>query len=149
MTMTTIYRYIKSSDQYTTHTLATPADSGCTELCTLGDGYTYVAVPDGVALPDQPAEIAASVEAVTVTAALREEIKVASPHCKLISERMIERIRERYSVDDELFFARIMVGAGAGLYEMQAGEMDAVTAFKEYVEAVRQWGRDQRAVLGL
>ena len=147
--MTTIYRYIKASDQYTTHTLATPTDSGCTELCTLDDGYTYVAVPDGVTLPEQPAEIAASVETVTVTAQLREQIKAASPHCQLINQRMLEQIRQKYSVDDELFFARIMIGAGAGLYEMQPGEANEVAAFKEHVEAVREWGRTQRAGLGL
>jgi len=147
--MTSIVRYRKATDDWTTHTLATPHDSGCTELCTLDDGYTYVAVPAGVDLPEQPAEIAASVETVTLTPELREAIKAASPHCKLISERMIERIRERYSVDDELFFARIMVGAGAGLYEMQAGEMAEVAAYKEHVEAVRDWGRAERAALGL
>lgn len=147
--MTTIYRYTKISNQYTTHTLATPTDSGCTELCTLDDGYTYVAVPDGVTLTEQPEEIAASVEAVTVTPELREAIKVASPHCRLISERMIEQIRARYSVDDELFYARIMIGAGSGLYEMQPGEIDEVAAFKTHVETVREWGRAQRDILGL
>lgn len=147
--MTTIYRYAKVSDPYTTHTLATPPDSGCTELCTLDDGYTYVAVPVGVMLPDQPDEIAASVESVTITPELRDAIKAVSPHCRLISERMIEQIRARYSVDDELFYARIMIGAGAGLYELQAGEVEEVAAFKTHVETVREWGRQQRAALGL
>lgn len=147
--MTSIVRYQKATDAWTTHTLATPTDSGCTELCTLDDGYTYVAVPDGVTLPGQPAEIAASVETVTVTSELRDAIKAASPHCRLIAERMIEQIRARYSVDDELFYARIMIGAGAGLYELQAGEAEEVAAFKTHVETVREWGRTQRAALGL
>jgi hypothetical protein len=147
--MSSIVRYLKATDQWTTHTLATPPDSGCTELCTLDDGYTYVAVPDGVTLPEQPDEIAASVESVTITPELREAIKTASPHCRLISERMIDQIRARYSVDDELFYARIMIGAGAGLYELQAGEAEEVAAFKTHVETVREWGREQRAALGL
>ncbi len=100
-------------------------------------------------LPEQPDEIAASVESVTITPELREAIKTASPHCRLISERMIDQIRARYSVDDELFYARIMIGAGAGLYELQAGEAEEVAAFKTHVETVREWGREQRAALGL
>lgn len=147
-------RYQKATDAYTTHTLATPPDSGCTELCTLGDGSTYVSVPDSVILtltpPSQPHEIADSIELITVLSdELREAIKLASPHCQLIAERMVARIRERYTVDDELFYARIMIGAGAGLYEMSPAEMGEVIAFKEHVEAARQWGRDQRADLGL
>ncbi len=106
-------------------------------------------MPDGVTLPEQPDEIAASVESVTITPELREAIKTASPHCRLISERMIDQIRARYSVDDELFYARIMIGAGAGLYELQAGEAEEVAAFKTHVETVREWGREQRAALGL
>jgi hypothetical protein len=131
--------------------LATPHESGCTELCTLADGYTYVAVPDSVTLtpPAQPPQIADSIEALTLTSELREQIKAASPHCSLIAERKLARIRERYSVDDELFFARIMVGAGSGLYEMQPGEMEEVLAYKTHVEAARAWARAEVAALGL
>lgn len=122
----------------------------CTELCTLDDGYTYVSVPDGVTLPqEQPASVAASLEPVTLADALREQIKAASPHTQLIARRVVDRIRERYSVDDELYFARIMIGSQSGLYTLEPGEMDEVTTFKTWVEAARQWGRDQRAALGL
>jgi len=149
--MTSIVRYQTASDAYTTYRLHEPdGEPRCTELCTLDDGYTYVAVPDGVTLPeDQPDPIAGSIEAVSLTAELREQIKAASPHCQLISQRVIERIRERYSVDDELFFARIMIGSQAGLYTLEAGEMAEVEAFKDWVEAAREWGRAQRAGLGL
>lgn len=109
-----------------------------------------MAVPAGVALPDdQPASVTESLERVSLTAELREQIKAASPHCQLISQRVIERIRERYSVDDELFFARIMIGAQAGLYTLEAAEMAEVEAFKVWVEDAREWGRAQRAGLGL
>ena len=146
-----IVRYQIASDAYTTYRLHEPdGEPRCTELCTLDDGYTYVAVPEGVTLPtDQPVGIADSIETVTLTDTLREQIKSASPHCQLISQRVIERIRERYSVDDELFFARIMIGAQAGLYTLEAGEMAEVEAFKAWVEDAREWGRQQRAALGL
>ena len=149
--MPSIIRYHITSDAYTTYRLAEPDDAPrCTELCTLEDGYTYVAVPDGVTLPDdQPGSVAATLEPVTLTDALREEIKAASPHCQLIAQRVIERIRERYSVDDELFFARITVGQQMGLYQMSPGEIAEVEAFKDWVESAREWGRAQRAALGL
>lgn len=153
--MPVIVRYQIVSDALTTHRLREPSDPlmdgpRCTELCTLDDGYTYVSVPDGVTLPeDQPASVAASLEPVTLTDELREQIKAASPHTQLIAQRVIDKIRERYSVDDELYFARIMIGAQAGLYTLEPGELDEVTAFKTWVETARQWGRDQRAALGL
>ena len=149
---TSIVRYRKASDDYTTYTLRGP-DAPDTpqliELCTLDDGYTYVAVPDGVALPEQPAEIAASVETVTLDAELRDQIKAASPHCQLIARLTEERIRERYSLSDEQYFARIGVGVALGVYEFEPGEQDELLAFGAYVESCRQWGRSKRAELGL
>lgn len=151
--MPTIIRYQIVIDSLTTHRLNdlnSPEGPLCTELCTLDDGYTYVSVPDGVTLPqEQPVSVTASLEPVTLTDALREQIKAASPHTQLIARRVVDRIRERYSADDELYFARIMIGSQSGLYTLEPGEMDEVTAFKTWVEAARQWGRDQRALLGL
>lgn len=118
----------------------------CTELCEL-DGVTFVAVPAGVTLPDQPTEI--TLEAVTLTPELRDQIKAASVHCTLIAERMELRIRERYSLSDEAYFARIGVGAALGSYTFGPGEMEAMMAFGAHVEAARQWGRDERVKLGL
>lgn len=149
--MTVIVRYKMVQDQYTTYQLQPPHTQDdiarVTELATLDDGYTYAAVPDGVALPDQPAEI--TVEPVTLTPELREQIKAASPHCALIAERMEARIRSKYSLSDEQYFARIGVGAALGVYQFEPGEQDELLAFGGYVEACRQWGRDERAKLGL
>ena len=119
------------------------------ELATV-DGITYVFLPDGIDLPaDQPAEIAASIQRVELNATQREKIKAASPHCWLIAQRVIEKIRARYSVDDEMYFARIGVGASTGLYGPSDAEMHEMTVFGEFVESARQWGRDQRAMIGL
>jgi hypothetical protein len=98
---------------------------------------------------DQPAEIAASIAAVTLDGVLREQIKSASPHCKLISQRMIDKIRDLYSIDDEMYFARIGVGAANGMYVPTMDELQAMTVFGEFVESIRQWGRTERAKLGL
>lgn len=118
----------------------------CTELCTL-DGVTYVAVPAALTLPVQPAEI--TTEAVTLTPELKVAIKAASPHVALISERMIQKIRGAYSIDDEMFFARIGVGAATGMYVPTGDELADMQVFGLFVEDVREWGRDERAKLGL
>ncbi len=145
--MATIYAYTKSQDEYTTYGLLTP--EGATELATI-DGVTYVSIPEGEALPeDQPEQIAASITTPTMTPELVAAIKAASPHVRLIAQRMIEKIRERYTVDDELFFARIAGGAGLGRYEISPAEQAELDAYQLYVESVREWGRQQRAALGL
>ena len=145
-----IYAYTKVSTPYTTIQMALPyemdSENQCTELCTL-DGVTYVSVPDSVTLPDQPAEL--TITETTITPELREQIKAASPHCALIAERMEARIRSKYSLSDEQFFSRIGVGVALGAYTFGVGEQDAFLAFGAYVEAARQWGRDERAKLGL
>ena len=150
--MTTIHTYTKHQTPYTVIQAVLPDSAGendelhCTELCTI-DGITYLSVPDGVTLPDQPPEI--ELTPVTLSPELREQIKAASPHVQLISERMIQKIRAQYSVDDEMFFSRIGVGAATGMYAPTVGEMADMQAFGLFVEGVRQWGRAERANLGL
>lgn len=115
-----------------------------TELCTL-NGITYVSC---AVLPKEiPEQI--TVVAVVLTDALKEEIKAASPHCQLIYDRMEDQIRERYAADDEMFLTRIGVGQALGSYTMTAGEVQELTDYQTHVESVRQWGREQRAELGL
>ena len=148
--MTTIFAYRKVQTEYTTIEMALPyemdSENQCTELCTL-EGVTYVSVPDSVTLPDQPAEL--TITEATITPELRDQIKAASPHCRLITERMEMRISSKYSLSDEQYFARIGVGAALGAYTFAPGEQDELLAFGAYVEAARQWGRDERAKLGL
>ncbi len=118
----------------------------CTELATLGD-ITYVAVPSGVTLPEQPSQI--TVTPVTLTDDLKTQIRDASPHCKLIAERMLQKIRAAYTAEDEMYFARISIGVLSGQYVFETGEQAAVAAYGAHVEGVREWGRAQRAALGL
>ena len=145
-----IYAYTKVSTPYTIIQMALPyemdSENQCTELCTM-EGVTYVSVPDSVTLPDQPTEL--TITEATITPELRDQIKAASPHVALIAKRMEQRIRERYSLSDEQFFSRIGVGVALGAYTFGVGEQDALLAFGAWVETVRQWGRDERAKLGL
>lgn len=144
--MPRIIRYRKHTDATTTYQVALP--EGAIELCEL-DGLTYVTLPDGMTLPPPDEKIAASVEDVTLDAPLRKRIKAASPHCQLIAERQVERLRAKYSIDDELYFARVGVSVARGLYTPTAEETQEMADFGDFVESVRQWGRTQRNELGL
>ena len=121
-------------------------ESGATELAEV-DGAVYVHVPDGAALPEQPVEIAW--QPVTPDAVLLARIKAESRPVQLIAQAMVEKIRSSYTIDDEMFFARIGVGAATGMYQPTPGELQEMTVFGEFVESVRQWGRAERAKLGL
>jgi hypothetical protein len=152
--MTIIISYQKFINTEITRELLLPEDANHqrlgTELATIG-AITYVSLPDGAVLPaNQPAEIAASiVNPVTLDAATKAEVVAASPHCRLVDEQMRDQIRGSYTLEDELKFARIGVGAAMGMYTPTADELNAMTVFGTYVESVRQWGRDQRAQWGL
>ena len=137
--MTKIYKYQKVTDEYTTYTLREPdynlleTEDRITELCTI-DGITYVSVPDSITLPEQPEQI--TVEEVELTDELKESIKAASPHVQLINERVVAKIREIYSLNDEIKMIRL-------------SPSEESTAYNEYVEACREWGRVAKANLGL
>lgn len=91
--MTEIVSYTKIVTRETSTWLAAPQDVDgtplTTELTTL-NGTTYVAVPDDVTLPTQPAGI--TPEPVTLTSELRDAIIAASPHTRLIRQRQAERV---------------------------------------------------------
>lgn len=98
-----------------------------------------MSLPDGATLlAQQPAQIATSIEMLPspLPTALRDEIRVASPQVAYIQKRVVERIRSRYTVDDEIKLLRI-------------APSPETAAWNDYVEDCRQWGREQRAALGL
>ena len=141
--------------KYTPHTTPGPNgtslrfradESGVIELAEF-DGHAYVHVPDGATIPEQPSEIAW--QAITPDAVLLARIKAESRPVQLIAQAMIEKIRSSYTIDDEMFFARIGVGATTGMYQPTPDELQEMTVFGEFVESVRQWGRSERAKLGL
>jgi len=137
--MAKIYKYQKVLDQFTTHLLAEPdynlleTENRITELCTIG-ADTYVSVPDGITLPAQPEQI--TVKEVELTDELITELRAASPHVTLINDRVVAKIRERYSLDDEIKLLRI-------------GPSDETSAYNAYVEECRAWGRAAKEKLGL
>lgn len=133
--------YRRVSDAITTHYLRLPnapqGQQAGQELCTLADGRTVVALFDGHVLPtDQPAAIADSIEGLTLTDALRAEIKAASPAVQLINTRVQAAIAERYSMADEIKLLRTAPSPEA-------------LAYNAYAEECRAWGRTEKAKLGL
>ena len=150
--MTTIISYQKYTDEWTTYTLVQPHQSpdsqNTTELCTI-DGVTYVAVPDGVTLPDQPSQIADSIKNVELTAELISTIKTHSSHCKFISDQVQHKIRQKYTMDDEMYFSRIASATALGVYELKPGENEELMQYNGYIESVRLWAKQERIKLGL
>jgi len=148
-----IIAYKKYTDKSITRTLALPADKEGqmigTELATLTDGLTYVAIPATSTLPTQPKEIAKSVKTAALTAAQSAEIKSISPHVKLINDRVCDRIRDQYSLDDELKLARISIGELQKTYAPSPSELQATADYQIAVEAARAWGRSEKRKLGL
>ena len=141
--MPTLIAYTRSVDAVTTHTLRLPdAPQGMQsgqELATLADGRTVAVIYDGFTLPDnQPAAIAASIETLPspLDPVLREQIKAASPHVRLINDRVQDAIAQRYSIADEIKLIRTAPSA-------------EMLDYNAYAEECRAWGRAEKAKLGL
>lgn len=121
-------------------------ESGATELAEFG-GHAYVHVPEGAQIPEQPHHI--HWFPLEPDAQLLEKIKAESRPVQLIAQAMIEKIRSAYSIDDEMYFARIGVGAATGMYQPTAQELQEMQEYSAFVESVREWGRQERARIGL
>lgn len=130
--MTQIISYTKRSNPYTVIQLNAP--EGSNELCTLGD-LTYVSIPADTSLPEQPPELI-DITTVTVTPELRQEISNASPHVQLIRQRVREKIADAYPLHEEIKLLRMAPSAEFEVYNAHA-------------ESCREWGRQQKAALGL
>lgn len=152
-----ILKYQKVFKQYderhsTTLVLVEPENNNeelrVTELCTIGE-YTYVHRPDDVEMPEQSFEVDSSLETVALTNELKEKIKALSPHVQLSYQRLQDRIRSKYSVEDEQYFTRISVGALSGTYIMQDDEPGLIAEYQDWVEESREIARLERVALGL
>ena len=137
-----IYSYEKFTDEYTTYTLVEPdynllnTDSRITELSTI-DGLTYVHVPDDIVLPEQSEQIKGTIKEVILTDELKELIKNASSHVDLIRKRVVDKIRQKYTIEDEIKFLRTGLDTDEGI------------VYNAYVEECRAWGNTEKAKLGL
>jgi hypothetical protein len=154
--MTSLIAYRKHIDAIHTREITLPSSDGQDrsgqELCTLPDGRTVVVLFDGHELPkDQHETIRASIEVLPTPLPddLKAAIRDASPHVRLINTQMQDRIRARYSAEDEMKFSRIGTGQALGLYKMTDSEKLALGEFGAYLEECRQWAKSERSKLGV
>ena len=108
-------------------------DNEATELAIIGS-VAYVHVPEDVDMPQQHPEINWTIASLTDVDLAA--IRAASPAVRMINDRVVSMIRERYSVNDEIKMLRI-------------APSDESSAYNDYVEACRAWGRDAKAEIGL
>jgi hypothetical protein len=136
--MTKIYCYDKSAGAVNMHELS--KDQEVKELATI-DGVTYIAASDTVDFGKlQSEEIKfQTVDGATLGDKLHATIKAlqaALPATGTINAQVVAKIRERYSVDQEI--ALLRRGQGA--------EWDE---WNNYAESCVNWGREQKALMGL
>jgi len=109
------------------------------ELCEL-EGKTYVAIAeDAVKTAAETVPGLMEVSGETMGKDLPEVVsmvKSACPAVRDIRAQVIAKIREMYSVDDEIYLLRTAPSAEAA-------------EWNDFVEECRQWGREQRALIGL
>lgn len=142
--MTSIYVYQKLID--TIHSIvANLPEENSGELATIGEN-TYVFIGEEEELPKQPKGIELTL--VDLTPELRKELQEHSPHVRLINERVVEKIRQKYTENDELKFARLgwQVAGGEIIDEQVLTELQV---YNDHVEGARSWGRSEKTKLGL
>ena len=137
--MSKLYKYQKVTDKYTTYTVIDNGEENkkITELCII-NGDTYISVPDDLVLPKQPKQI--SLTPVIIDNVLKEKIESASPHIQLIKERIRNKIREKYSIEDELKIIRNKIN---GI------NPEEYTEYNSCVESCIAEGKDKKIELGI
>jgi hypothetical protein len=149
---TSIYAYRKASNAHTEIVMALPDNQGqddetrATELCTIA-GITYVAVPDTMALPEQPPEL--DIKPVTLTPELKTAIRAESTHCQFIDERRQAMIRSRYTAEDETGMTRMGLKQSLGVAQMTEDQKRRLFEYDGWVERCLAWAKGERAKLGL
>ena len=135
--MPRIMKYRKFTDQYTTYTAIDNGgeDKKITELCTINN-ETYISVPDGVVLPEQPKEI--TLEPVVITTELKGQIEKDSPHIRLIEKRIIEKVRKKYPIEAQLKIIRDKIN---GI------NIDKYAEYNSYVEDCVTEGETKKELL--
>lgn len=112
-----------------------------TELCTIA-GKTYVAIEteDGIKLAEQtakgPVEISGATHAAEELRELKSLIRASTPAVQEINTQVLSKIRQHYSVADEIKMLRIAPS-------IETAE------WNDHVENCRSWGRDEKEKLGL
>lgn len=134
--MPILYSYQKVTDEYTTYELMqpdyeqmAPDAARMTELCTIAN-KTYVMVPDGVILPDQPKRISTSIKPVALTSSIKAKINKTSPHLILITKRITKNEDIKYTKQDKANLETLMA------------LLPSAMAFNTYMTKSRSWDKE-------
>lgn len=144
--MPKIIEYKKSITQQNTYELR---DVEGVELCTIGN-TTYFVIP-GTALPTgQSAEIQSSIKATTLTDVLNDQIRAASPHCRLINSRRRQRLLDAgYSADDQEYYIHLYIAMQIGAVPANAKRTATLAAYIDAFKVAYLWEESQYSALGL
>ena len=79
-----------------------------------------------------------------MTAELKEKLRKYSSHWKRYKERIVEKIREKYSIDDELNIINTK-----NLATKTTKDKTKITEYDEYVKSVKDYYAKYKANLGI
>lgn len=120
-----------------------------TELCTIGD-TTYFVIPGTVLPTGQAVEIQSSIKATTLTDVLNDQIRAASPHCRLINSRRRQRLLDAgYSADDQEYYIHLYIAMQIGAVPANAKRTATLAAYIDAFKVAYLWAESQYSALGL
>ncbi|MEW6485795.1 MAG: hypothetical protein AB1423_14480 [Pseudomonadota bacterium] len=140
--MPKLYRYKKITDAYTTHTVQA---EGLVELCEL-DGDTIISVPDDAKLE---ASKVLTVQPVELTEELAAAIKEKSDVVQMVNTMVVEKIREKYDINDELKIIKKMLQCLVNKTTPDAETLKQYTDYIAYTDTCTAWGTEEKTALGV
>ena len=104
------------------------------------DNYQYVTFEEKA--PEQPKGII--LEEVVLTEELKEKLRKNSPHWQRYKERVIEKIREKYSLDDELNIIHTR-----NLGTKTTDDKAKISEYDNFVKSIKDYYANYKASLGI
>ncbi len=104
------------------------------------DGYQYVVLEGDI--PEQPEGLI--LEEVSLTAELQEKLRKYSSHWQRYKERVIEKIREKYSYDDEYDILHTK-----SLGTKTTKDKNKIAKYDDFVKSIKDYYKTYKESLGL
>ena len=110
-------------------------------LATIGDKiYVTIETDAGPKLAEKTVKGTVEISGAKYTASemrdIKAQVKAATPAVATINTQVVVKIREKYNIADEIKMLRL-------------APSPETTEWNDYVEDCRQWGREEKAKLGL
>lgn len=100
------------------------------------DGYIYLTVPDNFTQD--------KMEDVVLDDKLKEQLRSISPHWQRYKERIIEKIREKYSYDDEYDILHTK-----SLGTKTTKDKNKIAKYDDFVKSIKDYYKTYKESLGL